>query len=323
MPGPPREELKPDHFALLFNRLVGEVGRAVRGKEDVVRLALITLLAEGHLLIEDVPGVGKTLLAKALARATGCTWQRVQFTPDLLPTDITGVNVFDQRTRAFRFRPGPVFANLVLGDEINRASPKTQSALLEAMEEGQVTVDGVTHPLPRPFMVLATQNPVEQEGTYPLPIAQLDRFMARVSIGYPSPEAEVDVLMTHGDHTNLDAVTPVLSAPDLLGMAAMAKRVHVSPSVYSYIADLAAATRDWPGLALGASPRASLALLRTARVHALSEGRPFLTPDDVKAVAVPVLAHRLLLSPEAEMRGKTQEGVVGEVLERVPVPLRR
>ncbi|MBI4729372.1 MAG: AAA family ATPase [Acidobacteria bacterium] len=310
-------------FPTAFGELASDVERAIRGKDETVRLALTCLLAEGHLLIEDVPGVGKTLLAKCIARSIGCTWRRIQFTPDLLPTDVTGVNVFNQQKRAFEFRPGAVFANVVLGDELNRASPKTQSALLEAMEERQVTVDGATHELARPFMVIATQNPIEHEGTYPLPAAQLDRFLMRIAIGYPSPESEVDVLHTHGDHVAIEEVEPVCEPRVLLAMMGAARKVHVSESVHTYIVSIAGATRRAPDLSLGASPRASLALLRAARVRAAAAGRDYVTPDDVKRLVPATLAHRLVLSPEAEMNGRAGEDILADLFDELPVSVGR
>jgi MoxR-like ATPase len=294
----------------------------IQGKADQIRLALVCLLAEGHLLIEDVPGVGKTLLAKSIARTIGCTWRRIQFTPDLLPTDITGVNVFDQEHGDFEFRAGAVFANVVLGDEVNRASPKTQSALLEAMEERQVTVDGVTHPLPEPFIVMATQNPVEHEGTYPLPVAQLDRFLMRLSVGYPSAASEIEVLHKHGKHSALDEIEAITDARVILQMIQMAQGVHVAETLNTYIVDLVGSTRASSDLSLGASPRASLALLRASRAYAASDGRDYVIPDDVKALARAVLAHRLIPAPEADMSGRTPGDVIDELLDSVAVPIR-
>ncbi|NUS65472.1 MAG: AAA family ATPase, partial [Saccharothrix sp.] len=268
--------------------------RVIEGKPEVVKLALTVLLAEGHLLVEDVPGVGKTMLAKSLARAVDCSVRRVQFTPDLLPSDITGVSVYDQERREFEFKPGAIFANIVVGDEINRASPKTQSALLECMAEHQVTVDGTTYELQSPFMVIATQNPVEMEGTYPLPEAQRDRFMARVSMGYPAPEAELQMIGVHGAGSPLDTLEPAADANDIVKLTEAVREVHVSPGVARYAVDLVNATRTSPELRLGASPRATLHLIRAARAAAALDNRGYVLPDDIQALAVPVLAHRLL-----------------------------
>ncbi len=304
-----------------FETIAGNIEQVIRGKGEVVRLALIALLAEGHVLLEDIPGVGKTLLAKALALSVGCTWSRVQFTPDLLPSDVTGVNVFDPKSGRFRFKPGAVFANLCLGDEINRASPKTQAALLECMEERQVTVDGTSHHLDEPFMVIATQNPIEHEGTYPLPESQLDRFMMRLSIGYPSRDTELDILETHGDQTNLD-IDAVSDPGEVKLLIKTAKEVHVAPSLRRYIVDLTEATRDHPDVYLGASPRASLFLLRSSRALAAARGREYVIPDDIKDLSIPVLTHRVLLSPEAQMRGASSIEVLEGLLGGVPVPAR-
>ena len=288
------------------------------GKPDVVRLALVTLLAEGHLLVEDVPGVGKTSLAKALALSIDCSVSRVQFTPDLLPGDITGMSIYNRRTEEFEFRPGPVFANVVIADEINRASPKTQSALLECMAEHQVTVDGVTYGLASPFLVVATQNPVEMDGTYPLPEAQRDRFTARVSIGYPDPGAELVMLDEHGGADPLEVLAPVADARAVRAVIEAVRRVRVEPEVKQYCVDLTTATRRLADLRLGASPRATLQLLRAARAQAALTGRGYVLPDDVQDVAVPVLAHRLLPAPEA--RGRSTAELVRMLLSRLPVP---
>jgi len=301
-------------------RIRANVEQVVEGKPDVVRLALVVLLAEGHLLIEDVPGAGKTMLAKSLARSIDCTVRRIQFTPDLLPSDVTGVSVFDQERREFEFKPGAVFANLVVGDEINRASPKTQSALLEAMEERQVTVDGTTYVLERPFMVVATQNPIEMEGTYPLPEAQRDRFTARVSMGYPSATAELDMLDTHGGVDPLDDLEPVADALEVRKLIEVVQGIHVSDAVKHYVVDLVTATRRSPDLRLGASPRSTLQLVRAARAQAALDGRDFVLPDDVQSLAGPVLAHRLLPTPEAQVSRRTTEAVVADLVARVPVP---
>ncbi len=300
------------------------VGRAVEsvieGKSDAVRLALTVLLAEGHVLIEDVPGVGKTMLAKALARSTACSVRRIQFTPDLLPSDITGVSAYNQERREFEFKPGPVFANIVVGDEINRASPKTQSALLECMEEKQVTVDGKTYQLSPPFMVIATQNPIEMEGTYPLPEAQRDRFTARVSMGYPSQEAELAMLDSHGSFSPLDSLEPVARAEDIRDLIVAVRAVHVAEPLKQYVISLVTATRSSPELRLGASPRATLHLLRASRARAALDGRDFVIPDDVQALAVPVLAHRLLPSAEALVTRQPPEQVLAAIVDQVPLP---
>jgi MoxR-like ATPase len=308
-------------FPTVFERLAGNIERVIQGKDDQIRLALVCLLAEGHLLIEDVPGVGKTQLAKAIARTIGCDWRRIQFTPDLLPTDVTGATIYNQETHEFEFRPGAVFASIVLGDEINRASPKTQSSLLEAMEERQVTAEGVAYPLPDPFMVIATQNPIEHEGTYPLPFAQLDRFLMRISLGYPEIGAEIEVLHRHGDHSALEDIEAVANAKTIRQMIGVARGVHVDESINEYIVRLVSSTRKVPELSLGASPRAALALLRSARVLSASTGRSFVTPDDVKELATAVLCHRVMPSPEAEMSGLDVGDVVRQLLEAVPVPV--
>ncbi|MGQ7295608.1 AAA family ATPase [Quadrisphaera sp. KR29] len=304
----------------VLGRIRDAVEQVVEGKDDVVRTALVVLLAEGHLLVEDVPGVGKTMLAKALARATGVTVRRVQFTPDLLPSDLTGVSVYDAEAHRFEFKPGPVFAHVVVGDEINRASPKTQSALLECMGERQVTVDGTTHTLARPFMVVATQNPAEMEGTYPLPEAQRDRFMARVSMGYPSAASELAMLGSHGARDPLSDLEPVSDPGELRRAIATAAAVHASPAVQQYLLDIVTATRAHPAVALGASPRASLHLLRASRAVAVLEGREHVLPDDVQSLVVPVLAHRLVLSPEASAVRRTAQDVLADLVQRVPVP---
>ena len=301
-------------------RVRRSVENVIEGKPEVVRIALTVLLAEGHLLIEDVPGVGKTMLSKALARSIDCSVRRIQFTPDLLPSDITGVSVFDQQQRDFEFKPGAVFAQIVVGDEINRASPKTQSALLESMEERKVTVDGTTYELPDPFMVIATQNPVEMEGTYPLPEAQRDRFTARVSVGYPSPEAELKMLDVHGGTSPLDDLQPVAHAHDIVKLIEAVREVHVSDPVRRYAVALVGATRNHPDLRLGASPRATLHLVRTARASAALDGRDYVLPDDVQSLAAAVLAHRLLPTAQAQLNRRTPEQVVAEIVQRVPLP---
>jgi MoxR-like ATPase len=300
-------------------RLAAAISRVVEGKPDVVRLALAVLLAEGHLLIEDVPGVGKTTLAKALARSIDGTVRRIQFTPDLLPSDVTGVAVYDQESRAFEFKPGAVFANIVVADEINRASPKTQSALLECMEERQVTVDGITYELARPFMVVATQNPLEMEGTYPLPEAQRDRFTARVSMGYPDRDAELAMLDERATTDPLTALSPVTDAAHVRELVAAVGRLHVSEPLRRYVVSLVEASRRSPDLRLGASPRAGLQLLRAARATAALAGRDHVLPDDVQAMAVPVLAHRLLLTPDAALARRDTQRVVTDLLASVPV----
>jgi MoxR-like ATPase len=316
-------ERSPDwgRFAARFRDIEHNVETVVRGKHAEIRLALVGLIGEGHLLIEDVPGVGKTMLAKAIARSVDCSFRRIQFTPDLLPTDITGVNVFNQEQRDFEFKPGAIFANIVLGDEINRASPKTQSALLECMEERQVTVDTETHPLGTPFMVIATQNPIEHEGTYPLPEAQLDRFMLRLSIGYPSAEVEAEILATHGATQPLDAIEPVADARGVADMIEMAHRVHVAPAIRRYIVALVEATRNHSDVYLGASPRASIMVLRASRALAAADERDYVVPDDVKTLAVPALAHRIIVSADAVMAGRSPETVIRELLDEVVVPL--
>ena len=301
-------------------RIAANIERVIDGKPEIVRLAIVVLLAEGHLLIEDVPGVGKTKLAKALARSVDCSVRRIQFTPDLLPSDVTGVSVYNQETRDFEFRPGAVFANLVVGDEINRASPKTQSALLECMEERQVTVDGTTYVLESPFMVVATQNPIEMEGTYPLPEAQRDRFTARLSMGYPDAAAEMIMLADHAGRDPLDSLTPVSTATEVRALIDVVRRVHVSDPVRKYAVDLVNATRRAPDLRLGASPRATLQLLRAAKAQAALSGREYVLPDDLQRLAQPVLAHRLLLTAEAQIARRGADSVVDGVLRSVPVP---
>jgi MoxR-like ATPase len=308
-------------FVHMFDGLVANITPVLRGKDATVRAALACVLAEGHLLIEDVPGVGKTSLARAICKSVNLTWNRVQFTPDLLPSDITGVTVFDQGTSTFSFRPGPVFANIVLADEINRASPKTQSALLEVMQEQTVSTDAAVYPVPRPFVVIATQNPIDLEGTYILPEAQLDRFLMRLSIGYPSPEAEAEVLRNERDAPSVERLSAVMERDDLLGMINFVKRsVEVSLPIEHYIVAICARTREMPELRLGVSPRGGLALLRAARVVAATAGRPFVTPDDIQAMALATLAHRVILRPDAEIQGRTAADVITRAVQAVPVP---
>ncbi len=309
-----------DELVGIAREVSAAVQTVISGKPGAIRLALTVLLAEGHILIEDVPGVGKTQLAKALARSIDCSVRRVQFTPDLLPSDITGVSAYNQELGEFEFKPGPIFANIVLGDEINRASPKTQSALLESMEERQVTVDGSTYQLDTPFMVIATQNPIEMEGTYPLPEAQRDRFMTRISIGYPDRASELAMLDSHGGGSPLDQVKPVAQASDVRALAAAVREVHVSAPIRQYIIDLVNATRTSPELRLGASPRAALHLLRASRAHAALDDRNFVIPDDVQALAVPVLAHRLLPSAEAMVGRELPDQVLSAIVRRLPLP---
>jgi MoxR-like ATPase len=312
----------PD-FAAATSAIVHNIERVIEGKHATVRLALAVLLAEGHLLIEDVPGVGKTKLAKALARSIDCSVRRIQFTPDLLPSDVTGVNVYNQETRDFEFKPGAVFANIVVGDEINRASPKTQSALLESMEERQVTIDGVTYALQTPFMVIATQNPIEMEGTYPLPEAQRDRFTARIAMGYPDVTAELAMLDAHGAVDPLDDLRAVADATTVRRMIATVRDVHVADTVKQYAVNLVTATRESPELRLGASPRATLQLLRTARAVAALDGRDYVLPDDLQHLAVPVLAHRIIPTAESQLGRRTTDAVVADVVHRLPLPLER
>ncbi len=301
-------------------RLCRNVERVLVGKRSVIQLAIVALLCEGHVLIEDVPGIGKTTLARGLARSIGGTFRRLQCTPDLLPSDVTGVSVFDQRTAQFEFRAGPIFTNVLLADEINRATPRTQSAVLEAMQEAQVSADGVTRPLPRPFVVLATQNPVELEGTFPLPEAQLDRFLMRISLGYPSQEDE-EALVTRGVSVTSEVVNAVVSAEEVLAAIAETSRIRLHEDVRRYLVQVTRATRADQDVRLGASPRATLALHRAAQASAAVQGRDFVLPDDVKCLAVPVLAHRLIASLEARLRGRDANAIVQSILDTVPVPV--
>jgi MoxR-like ATPase len=301
--------------------LLASIGRVIVGKSEAAELLLVALLSQGHVLLEDVPGLGKTTLAKTLARSLGCTFQRLQFTPDLLPSDITGVNVFNQKSGDFDFRPGPVMAHIVLADEINRAGPRTQSALLEAMEERQVTVDGLTRPLPRPFMVIATQNPIELEGTFPLPEAQLDRFLLRLSLGYPAEPDEREILRRFRTADPLEHIAPVASGADIAALGAAVRQVHVSEAIESYILALVRATRNNPAVALGASPRGALALLRCGQALAAIHERDFVSPDDVQRLIVPALAHRLVPSGQSRLRGKAIADILNEVVDKVPVPV--
>jgi MoxR-like ATPase len=309
-----------DTLARITARIRQNVEKVIEGKSDVVGTAIVVLLAEGHLLIEDVPGVGKTMLSKSLARSIDSTVRRIQFTPDLLPSDVTGVSIYNQNTREFEFRPGGIFANIVVGDEINRASPKTQSALLECMEERQVTVDGTTYHLDAPFMVIATQNPIEMEGTYALPEAQRDRFMARVSMGYPVEAAEIAMLNSHTGSSPLDDLEPVSNSAEIRKLSGIVAQVHVSEAVQRYAVALATATRRSPELTLGASPRSTLHLVRAAKASAAMAGRDYVLPDDVHALAQLVLAHRLLPSVEAAMGGRTTTSILEQIVASVPVP---
>jgi MoxR-like ATPase len=304
----------------LADQVADNVGRVIVGKNREVRLVLIALLCRGHVLIEDVPGVGKTVLAKSIARSVGCVFKRIQFTPDLLPSDVTGVSIFNQQTMNFEYRPGPIVAQIVLADEINRATPKTQSALLEAMEEAQITVDGTTHPLPTPFVVLATENPIEYEGTFPLPEAQLDRFLVRLSLGYPGRANELQILENQKQTHPLEAIGQVVTNDDLIAAQKAIKDVHVDQRLKEYMVDLVEASRQHEQVYLGASPRGSLALFDTSRAWAAMQGRDFVTPDDIKDLAEPALAHRIIVSPAARMRNIDARGIVREILSTVTVP---
>ncbi|MBM2809604.1 MAG: ATPase associated with various cellular activity 3 [Chloroflexi bacterium] len=300
--------------------VLDNVSRVLIGKRHEVELALIGLASEGHLLIEDVPGVGKTMLAKSLAKSIGCTFRRIQFTPDLLPSDVTGVSIYNQKTGEFEFRPGPIIAQIVLADEINRATPKTQSAMLESMEERHLTVDGVTHALPAPFMVMATQNPIEYEGTFPLPEAQLDRFIMRVHLGYPARDDEVAVLESQTLSHPIEDIGQVVSADDLIATQHQVRQVRVDPLIRRYIVDIVAATRSHPDVYLGASPRGSLALFRTSQAAALLAGRDYVIPDDTKALVETVLAHRVIMNPSARVRNLQSSAVLQELIQTVAVP---
>jgi len=312
------ETTRVESFTDLFRSMTANIEQVIKGKRDVVQLTLLALLAEGHVLLEDAPGVGKTTIGKALAATLDVPFGRVQFTPDLLPSDVIGVSIWNRDSHEFEFRPGPIFSGIVLADEVNRSSPKTQSALLEAMAERQVTVDGSTRSLMQPFMVIATQNPLEHAGTYPLPESQLDRFLVKVSVGYPSREAELEILESHGGTDLLANVKPVTDTRKLQSMIRAVKSVHVSPALQGYLIDITDATRRHPALTLGASPRAGLALQRMARARAAAAGRSFATPDDIKALAPHVLSHRLLLNHDAELRGVTSTEIVNEILQVLP-----
>ena len=299
--------------------VVANVERVIFGKHHEIELALVALICRGHILVEDVPGTGKTVLAKALARSLGCSFRRIQFTPDLLPSDVTGLSIYNQKTQEFEFRPGPIMTQIVLADEINRATPKTQSALLESMEEHQVTVDGTTYQLPDPFLVMATQNPIEYEGTFPLPEAQLDRFFMRIQLGYPKEREEIAILDAQRIVHPLETIEQVMSADELLQAQAQVREIHIADSVKAYVVDIVTATRSHPDVYLGASPRGSLALSRAAQAYAAMNGRDYVLPDDVKALAAPTLSHRLILQPQARLKDLAATTVVAEILASVPV----
>jgi MoxR-like ATPase len=307
-------------LATAVQRVVGNVERVIVGKAEPVTFSLIAVICNGHILIEDVPGVGKTVLTKAIARSIGCTFKRIQFTPDLLPSDVTGVSIYNQKTGNFEFRPGPLMAQIVLADEVNRATPKTQSALLEAMEEGQITMDGATYTLPQPFMVMATQNPIEYEGTFPLPEAQLDRFMMSIKLGYPNPADEINILDSHHHHHPLDDLSQIMTADELMTIQKLVRTVHVDPSIREYIVAIANATRNHQNIYLGVSPRGSLALYRAAQALGALRGRGYVIPDDVKLLVKPTLAHRIIVTPAARVRSITSVALLDEILQTVPVP---
>lgn len=302
------------------DRLITNIEKVIVGKRETVEYSVITLLCQGHLLIEDVPGVGKTMLARSVARSIGCSFSRIQFTPDMLPSDVTGVSIFNQVSREFEYRPGPIMAQIVLSDEINRATPKTQAALLEAMEERQVTVDGVTHFLPKPFMVMATQNPIEYEGTFPLPEAQLDRFLLRVQLGYPSPSDEIEVMERQQFEHPINTLEQTISEEDVLQAQEEVKKVHVAPQLKTYMVEITRRTRDYQDVYLGASPRGSLTLFRTSQARAAIYGREYVLPDDVKALAEGALCHRIILGPAARLRDVDEAEIVNDILSNVPVP---
>ncbi len=307
-------------LATAVQRVVGNVERVIVGKAEPVAFSLIAVICHGHILIEDVPGVGKTVLTKAIARSIGCTFKRIQFTPDLLPSDVTGVSIYNQKTANFEYRPGPIMAQIVLADEINRATPKTQSALLEAMEEGQITVDGTTYRLPEPFMVMATQNPIEYEGTFPLPEAQLDRFMMSIQLGYPKPADEINILDSHQHHHPLEDLAQIMTAEELVIIQQQVRTTHVDPSIREYIVTIANATRNHPNIYLGISPRGSLSLFRAAQALASMRGRGYVIPDDVKLLVKPTLAHRIIVTPAARVRSITSSALLDEILQTIPVP---
>ncbi len=307
-------------LATAVQRVVNNVERVIVGKAQAVAFSLIAVICHGHVLIEDVPGVGKTVLTKAIARSIGCSFKRIQFTPDLLPSDVTGISIYNQKTASFEFRPGPIMSQIVLADEVNRATPRTQSALLEAMEEAQITVDGVTYRLPEPFMVMATQNPIEYEGTFPLPEAQLDRFMLNIKLGYPKPSDEVKILTSHQHHHPLDDLAQIITAEELVRIQRQVCLIHVDPSIYEYIVAIANATRNHQNIYLGASPRGSLSLVRAAQALAAMRGRGYVIPDDVKLLVKPTLAHRIIMTPAARARSIASATILDEILQTVPVP---